>query len=266
MNTLNTTPRLIARYAASALVLAVATVGAWAQEATTTAIRHGITTYDTAVRNAEIVYVEGNDLVLKLENGKVEHLVVPDSDRFNVGGKEVTVRELTPGTKLTQTITTTTTPRYVNTVKTIKGKVWHVNAPSRVIVAMPDGSNQVFAVPSHAKFTVNGKEKSVFELRKGMQFNATIVTDSSERVQETSKSTVAEIPKPATPQMVGVLLIQQPKPAQEPVATPDTVASAEQLAPILPKTATSLPLTAALGGLALATSLGLGLVRKRFTA
>ena len=39
--------------------------------------------YETQVRNAEVVYVEGNDLVLKLDTGKIEHLVVPDSRQIH---------------------------------------------------------------------------------------------------------------------------------------------------------------------------------------
>ena len=62
--------------------------------------------------------------------------------------------------------------RYVNTVRTIEGKVWHANSPASVIVSLPDGTNQIYKVPSHAKFTVNGEPKSVFELKRGMNFKA----------------------------------------------------------------------------------------------
>jgi LPXTG-motif cell wall-anchored protein len=216
------------------------------------------------VKNAEIVYVQGNDLVLKLEGGKVEHLVVPDSDRFTIGGKDVSVRELKPGTKLTQTITTTTTPRYVNKVRTIKGKIWHVTPTGRVIVTLPDGTNQVYNIPSHAKVTVKGKPMTSFGLRKGMTFEATIVTDSSESVLERTKLAVGEEPTPATPALLGFLVIQHPELGAELAPAPEEVASAEEVAPALPKTATSEPLMGLLGGLGLASALGLGFVRKRF--
>ena len=61
---------------------------------------------------------EGNDLVLRVENGRLEHLVVPHSDIFDIDGKGLTVHDLKPGTKPTQTITTSTTPRFVTTVRT----------------------------------------------------------------------------------------------------------------------------------------------------
>jgi hypothetical protein len=152
--------------AIAALIFAAAPAAASAQDTSSSTFRHGAPTVETAVRNAQVVYVEGNDLVLKLESGKLEHLNVPDSDRFTIDGKDVSVKDLKAGTRLAQTITTTTTPRYVNTVRTIEGKVWHVNAPNTVIVSLPDGSNQYFNVPRDAKFTVNGREKSVFDLQR----------------------------------------------------------------------------------------------------
>jgi hypothetical protein len=255
--------RLLGRGAASVFVFAMVAFGTWAQDSTTTTIRHGESTFDTQVRNAEVVYVEGNDLVLKLADGKVEHLVVPDSDTFTINGSDVAVQQLTPGTKLTQTITTTTAPRYVTTVRTLTGKVWHVNAhASTVILTLPDGANQAYKIPSPAKITVGGQPKTVFDLRKGMNLEATIVTDDTQTVIERSKSAVGQAPTPATPQELGVLLVFQPTPPAEPVM----VASTEEPASTLPKTGTFLPLAGMLGALALATSFGLGIVRKAVRA
>ena len=69
---------------AEAIVLAMLALGtAAAQDSTVTTITHGQPSFETKVKNAEIVYVEGNDLVLKLENGRVEHLIVPDSEQIH---------------------------------------------------------------------------------------------------------------------------------------------------------------------------------------
>src|SRR5580658_8384268 len=143
MITLNKATRWLVRGVTGAFVFALVAVGTRGQDTSVTTVQHGAASFDTQVRNAEVVYVEGNDLVLKLEDGKIEHLVVPDSDKFTIDGDDVTVRELKPGTKLTQTITTATAPRFVTTVRTLKGKVWHVTAPKSVIVTLPDHSNQV---------------------------------------------------------------------------------------------------------------------------
>jgi sortase A len=244
---------------AGAIVLALVAFGtAAAQDTTVTTITQGQSSFDTQVKNAEIVYVEGNDLVLKLENGRVEHLVVPDTDKFTIDGKEVSVSELVPGTKLTQTITTTTTPRYVNSVRTMEGKVWHVNAPQSVILAFPDNTHQVFNVPSHAKFMIDGKEKTVFDLRKGMKIKATVVTDEEHTVMEQTKFAYGQAPKIVTPSEVGVLLFF---PVQHPQAT---LASAEAPAEMLPETGSALPLIGLVGTLALAMSAGLFVTRRRY--
>src|SRR5690348_16592230 len=112
---------------------AVIVANLWAQDATVTTVEHGPSSYETKVRNAEVTYVEGNNLILRDSNGRLEHLVVPDTDRFHVDGRTVSVYELKPGTKLTETIVTTTTPRYVNSVRTIEGTVWHVQPPSTLV-------------------------------------------------------------------------------------------------------------------------------------
>jgi hypothetical protein len=270
MNNLKNICKSLFRNTAYVLTFALLAVGVWAQDTSTTTVRHHAATYNTEVKNATVVYVEGNDLVLKLQNGKVEHLIVPDSDKFVINGKEVTVRELTPGTRLTQTITTTTTPRYVKTVRTLKGKVWHVNAPGSVIVSLPDGTNHLYKVPSHAKFNIDGKQKTVFDLRKGMNFEATIITDEPQTVVAQNKLVVGQAPPPPTPPVVGVLLIQPvrpvflPAPAPPPAPSPVTMASVE-LPATLPKTGSVLPLVGLLGALAVVMSLGLGVIRKSLT-
>jgi hypothetical protein len=43
---------------------AVIVVNLWAQDATVTTLEHGPFSYETTVRNAELAYVEGNNLVL----------------------------------------------------------------------------------------------------------------------------------------------------------------------------------------------------------
>ncbi|MGB7308474.1 MAG: hypothetical protein WBC67_05345 [Candidatus Acidiferrales bacterium] len=269
----NSMSRKFVRAAGVALALTTMAFGlippqALAQKATTTTVRNGEASFDTQVRNAEVVYVEGNDLVLRLEDGKVEHLVVPDSDTFTINGSDVLVRELAPGTKLTQTITTSTAPRYVTTVDTIKGKVWHVNAHrSLVILTLPDGTNHPYTIASHAKVTVGGEPKTVYDIRKGMTLEATTITDDTEAVVERNKSVVGQAPAPpATPREVGVLLIVPRAPIAAAVSSPVMVASNEQPASTLPATGSSVPLIGLLGGLALAGSFGMGAIRKAVRA
>lgn len=257
MSRFNKTRSLLIQAVSYVFVCVVIAVGAWAQDVSTTTVQHGPSSFETQVRNAEVVYVEGNDLVLKLETGRLEHMVVPDSDKFHIDGRELSVDGLKPGMKLTESIITTKTPRYVNTVRTIEGKVWHVNAPKTVILTFPDGTNKRYTVPDHAKFTINGEKKSVFDLRKGMKVLATVVTDETQTVSESAKHVVGEAPVPETPVQVGTLLIIRPRTVE-----PITTASAEQLPQELPKTGSPLPLIGLLGSLAIAASFGLKAVRK----
>jgi hypothetical protein len=263
MINLNVTSRFPIGRIASIAILAMVSMGVSAQDITTSTTRHGQKQYDVEVRNAEVVYVEGNDLVLKFDSGKVEHLVVPDSDRFKIDGKYVSVHDLIAGTKLTQTITTTTAPRYVTTIRTLKGKVWHVNPPNSLIVTLPDNTNQRFQIPKNAKFLVEGKEKSAFDLRKGMSITATVVTDGGETVISREKMAVGFVPLPKIVPEAGVLLFHGPGFVTLPDAAPVEVASAEQPPATLPQTGSVIPLLGLLGGLSLTTSLGLKLARSK---
>lgn len=208
MNIKNNIQRFSTRRAMGALAFSMAALMAVAQDTTTKTVLHGVPSFKTEVRNAKIVYVEGNDLVLKLENGKVEHLVVPSDEKFTINGQDVTVSGLTAGTTLTQSIITKTTPRYVNTVRTIKGKVWHVNYPTSVIVTLPDNSNVIYNVPDHATFNIHNQPRPMSYLRKGMDIEATIITDDTETVMQRDKSSVGQTAAPETPPLEGVLLIQ----------------------------------------------------------
>jgi hypothetical protein len=256
--------RLFFLRAVSAVAFTLVAAVAHAQDTTTTSVRHGDPAFESNVRNAEIVYVEGNDLVLKLENGKVEHLIVPSSEKFTIDGREVTVSDLKVGTKLTQTITTTTTPRYVKTVRILSGKVWHVNAPGSVILTLPDGTNQLYKVPSHATFTIKGEKKTVFDLKKGMNLEATIVTDEPQTVVARDKTNVGQAPSPVTPPLLGVLLIQRAAPVAQEVATAEEVPSSVTAEHVdsLPNTAINLPLVGLVGLVGIGSAVGLGTIRK----
>ena len=251
------------------LATALACGNIQAQDTSTTTRIPGQPTVQTEVRRGRVVYVSGNDVVVKTEDGQVKDFDVPERTRFTVDGKDLSVHQLTPGMMLTQTITTVTTPYTVKTVRTINGKVWHVSAPKKVILSFPDGPNKEYTVPEGTMFQVDGKQKSIFELRKGVNISATVITESPEDVMTTehrvtgrtpTPPTVAVTPPPDTPTVVGVLLIERPA----------TVSTARPLEPPpqeatnrLPKTASSVPLMALLGMMFIGTSFGIGVLRRR---
>jgi hypothetical protein len=233
---------------------------------TTTDSPPGQNSVKTEVRSAEVLYVSGNDVVVKLDAGEVKHFNVVEGFQFNIDGQKMTAHDLKPGMHLNRTITTSTTPKTVQSVRTINGKVWFVNPPETVILTLPDGTNKQYKVPDGQKFLIDGQEQSVFHLKKGMSLSATVITDSPIIVMPTTRSTVAgnappPVAPPETPAMAGALLIEEaPLKAKAP---PAEAAAAEPVPGKLPKAAMSMPLVGLAGFLSLAAFAAFRIVRKR---
>ena len=204
------------------------------------------------MERAEVTYVSGNELVVKMDTGEVRHLTVPDSARATVDGKEVTIRDLKPGMKLQRTITTTQTPKTVTTVRTVTGRVFAVTAPLHVILSFPDGSpNKQYKVPKDQVFMIDNQKKTVFDLKPGMTVTATVVTATQEVSVAEARATTGTAPpppRPATPPPQPVLLIEEPVPAtstRRRGGRRRRRLRAPEPAPVtLPKTASPVPLLA----------------------
>src|SRR5215471_12052009 len=83
------------------------------------------------IERGEIIYINGNSVVIKMEDGSLRHFDnVPDSVSFLVDGKPVNIRNAKVGMKLEKQTVTTTTPRVITTVETVTGKVWQVTPPN----------------------------------------------------------------------------------------------------------------------------------------
>jgi hypothetical protein len=240
---------------AGASLLAIAFIAS-AQVKTTTSVEHGPATQSVNVERGEVVYVSGNDLVVKMEDGELRDFPnVPDGTTVDVDGKKLTVHDLKPGMKLQHTTVTTTTPRMITTVKTVSGKVFHVSPPNSVILTLEDGTNQSFKIPKGQKFTINGQQTDAFGLKKGMNVSATAVTETPEIVvSHEVKRTGKMPPPPPEPIRADIPMLVASAPPAPPVET----AAAEPTPQKLPKTGSCLPLVGLLG--ALSTALGLGLL------
>src|SRR4030081_2509945 len=119
-----------------------------AQVKTETSTPGGQSAHEVSVERGEVVLVRGNDLVVKMQDGAIRHFPnVPESARATVEGRQLGIHDLKPGMKLERTITVTTTPKTVTTVQTVTGKVWHITAPSSVVLTLEDGTNQQFKIP-----------------------------------------------------------------------------------------------------------------------
>jgi LPXTG-motif cell wall-anchored protein len=259
------------RHTLSPALLAAGAIGIFAvatcaQVQTESSTKSGQATKEVKVERAEVVYVSGNDLVVKMEDGQIRHVAnVPESARVNVDGKELGIHDLKPGMKLQRTITTTTTPRTVTTVQSVTGKVFHVTPPTSVILTLEDGTNQSFRIPKGQKFDVDGQQMDAFGLKKGMRISATKIVEVPETVVEQQRKLTGSMPPPPPPppadKPVLVVMMQQPAPAQAPAAAPE-VAKAEPAPTSLPKTGSLAPLVGLLGLVSLMLSLSMSAVRR----
>ena len=219
-----------------------------AQVKTESTTSQGQPTVETKVERGEVVYVSGNDLVVKMDDGQVRNFPnVPESARITVGGQQLSVHDLKPGMKLERTITTTNTPQTVTTVHKVTGRVVHVTPPTSVILALEDGTNQQFTIPAGQKFNVDGRETDAFGLRKGMRITATKVVTEPENVVTEERKVTGQMPPPPTEAIQGPMLIVVQ-------TVPSTETAQAQPAPApqkMPQTASPLPLIGLIGTLML---------------
>jgi hypothetical protein len=231
-----------------------------AQVQTSKTTEHGESTKSVKVERGEVVYVSGNNVIIKGEDGELRHFNnVPDSVTVNVDGRQLNVHQIKAGMKIEKQTITTTTPRVVTTVQTVTGTVWHIQPPNSVILRLEDNTTQQFKIPKGQKFMVEGKETDAFGLKKGMKVNAQKVVEEPETVmtQEVARTGKMPPPPPAPKADVPILVVFVPV-AHPPVET----ASAEEPAPTkLPKTASNLPLIGLLGALLCAISLAAMAIR-----
>jgi hypothetical protein len=236
-------------------------INARAQVQTETSTAHGAASKEVQVEKAQVLVVDGNDLVVRMDDGSIRHFPnVPDSTKVNVDGKELGVHDLKPGMTLQRTLTTTTTPKVVTTTQSVTGRVWHVQPPSSVILTLDDGSQQQFAIPRGQKFNINGRMVDAWGLRRGMQVSATRVVEEPVTVVEHQRQLTGTMPPPppAPPADVPILVVvARPVPA---AAAPTT---AEATPPAsLPKTASELPMIGLLGALSLLSGAALRIKRQ----
>jgi hypothetical protein len=193
-----TTRRTLRRLGMILTVSACVTVTAAAQTNTSQQV-DGKATTTTTKQHGTVTYVEGNTIVMKMSTGQVRTITVPDSRTALVDGKEINVHDLKPGTTLTATITTTTTPVLDRTVTNLSGTVWYVAAPS-VIITLADGTNKMYKSLPGYKFNVNGMPATVFQLRKGMKISAEKVVEQPTTEISTNTTVTGHAPSPKVAQ------------------------------------------------------------------
>lgn len=179
-----TTRRLLIALCTPLVAIALVSSTASAQTSTTTTAPAGAATTTTEQLSGEVVQVDGNNLIVRMANGEVRTFSnIPDSRRATVDGKDVSVRELRPGTRLNATVTRTMTPVTVRTTTVGTGTVVYA-VGSNVVLRLPSGEIRQYTVAPNYQFTVNGKPATANELRAGM-------TVSAEKIVEEPKVEIA---------------------------------------------------------------------------
>jgi hypothetical protein len=241
--------------AVGVICLAV-TLGAQVQSRTSTEGQKA--TISTQVERGEVVYISGNDLIVRMEDGTIRHFPnVPESARLTVDGKQLGIHDLTPGMKLQRTITTTSVSKTITTVQSVTGKVWSINPPLSVILTLADGSNQQFKIPKGQKFNVDGQMVDAWGVKKGMTISATKVVEVPVQSITEQRNVTGTAPAP----VVAAAPPPPPPPPDQPILI--AVVEVPESPAELPKTASPLPLIGLLGLLSLASSLGLRSARTR---
>jgi len=196
------------------------------------------------IKQGTVISVYGNHLVVKMASGETKDVEVPEGFMFTVDGRSVPLSALKPGTKLTSTVKTTTTPKTVQTTEVKNAEVVKVVGQT-VILRGEDGKLKRYnKVPDNITLTRGGKEMNPRDLAPGMRLTATLVHESVVEITEKDVAVAGQAPA-------------KPKPAPMPAAAP-----APAPAPVLPKTASSLPLVG-FGGIALLIlAIGIGIYRR----
>ena len=199
MNNKKTYRRLMG-FSSQMAVLALLAGTAVAQTSTTTRTV-GASTSTTRQERGRVVQVEGNTVLLRMSTGAYRTVTVPDSRTAVVDGKTITVHDLKPGTTLTATYTTTTTPVTDRTVSNLSGKVWFVSG-NTVILTLPDGTNKMYKSLPHFTFKIDGNDKAdVSNLRKGMNVSAEKIVEEPSVIVANNTEITGSAPPPVVAQV-----------------------------------------------------------------
>lgn len=263
--------QILSKLLGAGLLCVALSYGAQAQEQVSTYAETGPSVTTVQVRRGTVVYVSGNDVVIKGEDGQIrDYPNVPEDARVTVDGNQLSVHEVRPGMTIERTTITTETPRVITTIKSVKGTIWQISPPTSVILTLENGKNQQFKIPPETKFFVDGQQTDVFSLRPGMKVSATAVTEVPETVvtKQVERTGTMPPPPPETIDATIALLV-----VMVPILPPDNTQSADtqsadastaaaEVPPTqLPKTGTWLPLFGLLGSIIFSLGLALGLKR-----
>jgi LPXTG-motif cell wall-anchored protein len=204
------------------------------------------TTYE--IKQGTVLSVYGNHLVVEMADGTVKDADVPADFLFEVDGQKIPVSQLKPGTKLTQTIATVTTPKVVKTTEVREATVVQRIGQTLIYRDKLGQIHKLTGLPEGFTLLRDGKPVPIEALAGGDRVTAHIVHKEESIITEEEIGVAGSAPK-------------APKAKPAPVAKP-APAPAPAPAPVLPKTGSDLPLVGFAGLFALVFGLGIAAIRR----
>ena len=127
-----------------------------------------------AAIGATVVYVSGNDLLIKATDGRLLNYSVPAGYQFTIDGGKVGLKDLKAGAVLKGPVATGSEPLIIGHVETVKAKVYVARPPDTLTLILSDGS-QDFVVPTGTMFAVNGAAVPLSGLKRNDEVDVTLL-------------------------------------------------------------------------------------------
>ena len=157
------------------------------------------TTTTVAVRNFEVIAVDGNHLILRDERGTSDYFV-PADFVFTVDGKKMSVADLKAGMKGQATVTTTTTITPVTVTELRSGMVLGTGFNSVMVLDRTDGVRKKFTQDQlnarGLQIFKDGKVIPIAQLNRGDEITATVISQRPPEVvtEREVEATLAQAP------------------------------------------------------------------------
>lgn len=174
-----------------------------AQETSTTTTTPKSVAGHVTIDTAQVIYVSGDDAVLKLPDGRLRLLDLAPGTQLIVDGKATKPSDLQPGMTLSQVQVNRRVESDVTTVTQINGTVTRKNG--RVVtLRFEDGTSKIYRVPEGATLNVNGRAVDYHGVATGSKISATVVKTEGLSTVSNQAAAVAQ-----TPPQSGTLLIER---------------------------------------------------------
>ena len=195
------------RYQKSILLLVISAampVYLSAQPETTTTHTPRSVSKALTIDSAQVVYVSGDDAVLKLPDGSLRLFELEAGTPLIIDGKEAKPSDLSPGMNISHVQLHSRLASDVETVETLSGTIAARNGRF-LTLRLDDGTSKIYRVPNHATFNVGGRETTFSNITRGMRIDVTAVTTSGLDTKARNAKVVATTPP--TPPQKGTLII-----------------------------------------------------------